>query len=350
MSAAVLTLVGDPELAGHVDRVAAAAGAGVLRLTDPARRVWLAAAAVLLDESAARQCAARGLPRREGVLLLVTGEPSTSVWSAAVQVGAQHVYCLPGQEAELVSTLSGAAEKGTRSALPGRVIVTVPGRGGGGASVFATAVALCAGDALLLDLDPCGGGLDLLLGVESRPGPRWRDLRTQAGRLSWTAVRDALPGRDGVSVLSATRAYHDIDAALFASIADAGRRGGTTVVCDVPRQFGPAAVHALELADLVAVVTCCEVRGIAAASAVTGMVRGLNRNVGLVVRGPAPGGLSVHDAVEVVGAPLVAAMRPEPMLARRLEQGGLCLRRRSPLTAAARTVLASASAAPETAA
>ena len=32
-------------------------------------------------------------------------------------------------------------------------------------------------------------------------------------------------------------------------------------------------------------------------------------------------------------------MRPEPMLAERLEQGGLRLRRRSPLAAAARQVL-----------
>jgi len=37
--------------------------------------------------------------------------------------------------------------------------------------------------------------------------------------------------------------------------------------------------------------------------------------------------------------PLLAAMRPEPMLAQRLEQGGLRLRTRSPLTRAAGTVL-----------
>ena len=43
--------------------------------------------------------------------------------------------------------------------------------------------------------------------------------------------------------------------------------------------------------------------------------------------------------VEVTAVPLLAAMRPEPMLAVHLEQGGLRLRRRSPLAVAAHKVL-----------
>jgi len=39
------------------------------------------------------------------------------------------------------------------------------------------------------------------------------------------------------------------------------------------------------------------------------------------------------------GAPLLAAMRPDPALAQRLEHDGLRLRRRSSLAGAARTVL-----------
>jgi hypothetical protein len=70
------------------------------------------------------------------------------------------------------------------------------------------------------------------------------------------------------------------------------------------------------------------------------LVRRVNPNVGLVVRGPAPGGLRAREVAEVAGVPLLAAMRPEPMLARQLEQGGVRLRRRSPLAAAAHRVLA----------
>ncbi len=335
----VLTILGDDALSADADRVAAAAGVRVMRSTEPARMNWLAAAAVLVDEQAALRCVREGLPRREGVVLIVGAEPSPSAWSAAVQVGARGVVILPAQEAALVRMLSEAVEAGSSHRKSGRLIAVVPGRGGGGASVFSAALALCAPDALLIDLDPCGGGLDLLLGIESAPGLRWPDLSTPGGRLSWTAVRDALPRRGDTTVLSAARACHDVDGEVFVAVAQAARRGGAMVVCDVPRQFGPAAIHAIELADLVVVITTCDVRAITAAAAVTGAVRMMNRNVGLVVRGPAPGGLSAREAVEVVAAPLLAALRPEPMLSQRLEQGGLRLRHRSVLAAAARTVL-----------
>ncbi len=335
----VLTILDDEDLSADADRVAAAAGVRVVRAAEPARTNWLAAAAVLVDEHSAIRCVREGLPRRGGVVLVAAAEPSPSAWSAAVQVGACGVIILPAQEAALVRMLSEAVEAGFPHQNSGRLIAVVPGRGGGGASVFSAALALCAPDALLIDLDPSGGGLDLLLGIESAPGLRWPDLSAPGGRLSWTAVRDALPRRGDTTVLSAARACHDVDAEVFVAVAEAGRRGGATVVCDVPRQFGPAAVHALELADLVVVVFTCDIRAITAAAAVTGAVREMNRNVGLVVRGPAPGGLSTREAVEVVAAPLLAALRPEPMLSRRLEQGGLRLRRRSVLAAAARTVL-----------
>ena len=66
----------------------------------------------------------------------------------------------------------------------------------------------------------------------------------------------------------------------------------------------------------------------------------VNPNAGVVVRGPAPGGLRSSDVAEIVGLPLLAAMRPQPDVAVVLERGGLRLRRRSPLAAAARRVLA----------
>jgi hypothetical protein len=66
---------------------------------------------------------------------------------------------------------------------------------------------------------------------------------------------------------------------------------------------------------------------------------GINPNVGVVVRGPAPGGLRPAEVARASGLPLLAAMRPEPRLAERLEREGLRLRRRSSLVAAARQVL-----------
>lgn len=123
------------------------------------------------------------------------------------------------------------------------------------------------------------------------------------------------------------------------AMADAGRRSGIAVVCDLSRQVGGASAKALELADLAVVVTSCDVRGVAASAALTSVLRSINPNVGLVLRGPAPGGLTARDAAAAVGVPLLATMRPEPMLAQRIDQRGLRLRRRSPLAVAARRVL-----------
>lgn len=340
LGATVLAVLDDPQLADSADRVAAAAGVSVLRRHDPAGRSWSGAAAIILDEDGARRCARSGLPRREAVFLVGHGEPSPETLSVAIHVGAQQLYTLPAQESQLVQQLADVFENGRSGPRRGRTVAVIAGRGGGGASVFATALARCAGEALLLDLDPCGGGIDLVLGAENSPGLRWPDLSMQDGRLAWAAVRQALPNRDGVLLLSSGREFHEIEAAPVIGVLDAGLRGGATVVCDVPRQLNPAGAHALESADLVVVVTSCDVRGTAATAALAGVLQTVNTNVGLVVRGPAPGGLGASEVARATALPLLAAMRPEFGLDQQLETGGWRMRRRSPLASAARAVLA----------
>ena len=338
-SPVVLTLLGGAELSDNIDRLAAAVGLRKVQAQNPARRLWLTAAAVILDEEGARRCVLAGMPRRGGVFLVGTSEPAPHLWATAVEVGAQQLCVLPAQETELVRLLSEAAEMGRVAPHRGRVIAVTAGRGGGGASVFAAALAQRAGEALLVDLDPCGGGVDLLLGVESAPGLRWPEMATASGRLNWVAVREVLPRKADMSMLSCTRSYREIDPGAAQAVVDAGRRGGATVICDLPRPFNSAALRVLESTDLVVVVTSCDVRAVAATGAVAGVIRTVNSNLGLVVRGPAPGGLRATEVVEITAVPLLTAMRPEPMLAVQLEQGGLRLRRRSPLAVAARKVL-----------
>lgn len=337
--AVVLTVISDAVLAASTDRVIAAIGARQTRIPMPTRRNWLAATAIVLDETAARRCVQAGLPRRDEVALVGEGAPSADIWALAVDVGARYLCELPAQEAELVRYLAGAAESGSAAGGRGPVIAVTSGGGGGGASVFAAALGGCAESPLLVDLDPCGGGIDLVLGGESAPGLRWPELQVQCGRLSWTALREALPRHRGISMLSGTRTFHQVDAGAVGAVLEAARRGGATVVCDMPRQLTPAADRALQFADLVVVVTSCDVRGIASTSATLGAIRRLNPAVGLVVRGPSPGGLLAAEVAEAVGAPLLAAMRPEPLLTQRLDKGGLRLGRRSPLAQAASAVL-----------
>jgi len=336
----ILALVGDPALRDDVDRVSAASGLPVVHAVDPSnRKVWTGAVAVLLDVQAARRCSQNGLPRRGRVMLVSRAHPVAGDWEAAIAVGAQRVVTLPAEDGALMAELSDAAEAARDNGLRGAAIAVIGGRGGAGASVFATALAQSAPDALLIDADPWSGGIDLVLGTESEGGLRWPDLALQGGRLNFDALRDALPRRHGVSVLSGGRVGADIDAEPLGAVIDAGCRGCATVVCDVPRRTTAAAEIALDTADLVVLIAPADVRSCASAAAITPWLSTINPNAGVVVRGPAPGGLRSRDVAEIVGLPLLAAMRPQPDVAVVLERGGLRLRPRSPLAAAARRVL-----------
>jgi secretion/DNA translocation related CpaE-like protein len=338
---AVLALIADRSVRDDVERVAAAAGVRVVHAEQPSNRtVWVSAPMVVLDAAAADRCVAQGLPRRDRVLLVGAGEPAAGDWQAAVSIGAQGVIRLPAQDAALVDAFAAASEDARSGARRGGVIAALGGCGGAGASLLAAALAQVAAESLLVDADPWGGGLDLAMGTEDLPGLRWPDLALRDGRLTFDALRAALPRFRDVTVLSGGRSGGDIEAGPLAAVIDAGRRAGVTVVCDVPRRVTPAVEVAVQAADLVVVITPADVRSAAAAGATAGWARSVNPNVGLVVRGPAPGGLSATDVAGTVGAPLIAAMRPQPGLAGALERGGLRLRARSPLAVAAARVLA----------
>jgi secretion/DNA translocation related CpaE-like protein len=338
----VLAVLTDPRLRDDFDRVAAAVGVRVVHAgaaSAVSRKTWSAATAVVLDETAATRCGHAALPRRAHVSVLTAAEATTSTWAAGIAVGAQHVLRLPEQERELIRELAEAAESARDDGTRGKVVAIVGGCGGAGASLFGVALARAATDALLVDLDPWGGGIDLLVGGEANPGLRWPDLALQGGRLNWSSVREALPRHRGISLLSGARSGGELDAGPVDAVVDAGRRGGVIVVCDLPRRLTDASQTALHAADLVVVVSPCDVRACAATATIAPVLSAINPHLGLVVRGPSPGGLRAAEVAEIAGLPLLAAMRAQPRLAEQLERGGLRLRPRSPLASAARQVL-----------
>lgn len=337
----VLVMVAESAMRDEIDRVAAAAGVAVVHVVHPpSRQAWTGASAVLLDVAGAGSCSASTLPRRAHIIVVSRGEPRAADWQVAVAVGAQRVMSLPSDEAQLVAALSEAAESGLDSRARSAVAAVMGGRGGAGATLFATALALAARDALLIDADPWSGGIDLVVGSEDKPGLRWPDLSLEHGRLDFAALRQALPRLDGLSVLSSVRSGNDVAPGPMAAVIDAGRRGGVTVVCDLPRRLTRAVEFAVDAADLVVLVTTADVGGCAAATAVASAVSAINPNVGLVVRGPSPAGLRSVDVAHIVELPLLATMRPQANIAGQLERGGLRTGRRSPLAVAARQVLA----------
>jgi secretion/DNA translocation related CpaE-like protein len=343
----VILLCDDEDLADDAVRVAAAAGAELERVPDAValRRRWSGAAMVLLDEGGAAAVGAAGTRpgRRDGVVVLCRGEPPGTVWERAVAVGAEHVVSLPEGEDWLVTALSDAGG-GVPDGGPGRVVCVVGGRGGAGASVLAAAIAVRARDAgarvLLVDCDPLGGGLDLVVGAEQVDGLRWPGLALGGGRVAASSLHAALPRAGGpLTVLACDR--HGPGPAPDAAVAvvEAGRRAGDTVVCDLPRHLTDTAAAVLAVADLTVLVVPAEVRATAAASRVAGLVAEHGGAVGVVVRGPAPGGLTGEDVAAALGLEVLASVDAEPGLAAAMDHGTVPGVRRGPLADAAEAVL-----------
>jgi secretion/DNA translocation related CpaE-like protein len=342
-----LVIATDETLLDEILRVAAAVGCETQRAPDllSAGDAWARAPLVLLDEQAIDSEVQ--VPSRSGVLLVTKGPPTTSTWQRAFDAGVQQVVPLPDGETVLVGALADVAEG--PSVPGGCVIGVVGGRGGAGASVFAAAIGLVAGDgALLVDCDPLGGGIDLLLGAEFSDGIRWPGLHLDGDRISMPALDDALPeyrhrGRR-LPFLSCDREGDGPTGKAIVSVVDAGRRAGKVVVCDLPRHLDAGIETVVDRADLIIVVVPAEVRACVAARRVVGRLRGNADRARLVVRGPAPGGLSPKDAATAVKIPLLTSMAPERQLDKALENGGFAPRPRGPLAAAAHTVLAAARA------
>lgn len=137
---------------------------------------------VLVGDDAAPRV--RGAARRRGVLLVGRDQDDPEVWRRAVEIGADHVLRLPDAEAWLVDRIADVAEGAGRQAL---TVGVIGGRGGAGASTLACALAVTAARggerAMLVDADPLGGGLDVLLGGESAEGLRWPDFAGSRGRV-----------------------------------------------------------------------------------------------------------------------------------------------------------------------
>lgn len=346
----VLGVVNAEAVLRSLRSVAAATDQTFVETTMPVGRAdWESADLVVVDAAAAHECAAR-LPRRERVILVADGPPTLADWQAATAVGADRVLGIPEDEAALVAAFG---DPGVRSSGDGAVVAVIGGCGGAGASCLAAAVALEAarprasgpGTAwtLLVDADPLGAGLDLLLGIEAKSGLRWSGLAVEGGRVSADALRAALPACSAtLSVLACDRAGGGVGAptpAAATAVVEAGRAVGGLVVCDVPRLPSAVGDSLLDAADLVVVVVPATVRGGVAAEHVLSRVSERNPNQGLVIRGPAPGGLRGGDLAESLGVPLLAAVRPEPGIDVMLERGGFDPGRRSPLATGARAVL-----------
>lgn len=259
-----LVLTRDPSLLDDLARLAAGAGVRLEVSGDPVTALasWSAAPLVVIGDDLVGEVADIAPPHRAGVVV-VSQAPATDVFRLALDVGASSVLELPAGEAHLGALLADVEE------APGRglVIGVVGGAGGAGASTLACAlgqVAGRAGPALVIDTDPVGPGLDRLLGLDETAGVRWDDLASSAGRLGSRSLREAVPRRDGVGVLTwAAGAATVPPVSTLRDVLAAGQRGHALVVLDLARHAGALSAELMARCDLVLAVTPATVTGIA---------------------------------------------------------------------------------------
>ncbi|MFE5942187.1 septum site-determining protein Ssd [Streptomyces sp. NPDC056480] len=279
----------------------------------PERRAsWTDPPLVLVGDDAAARC--RGAARRPGTVLVGRDRDDAGVWRLAVEIGAECVLRLPDAEGLLVDRIADAAEGVGRQAL---TVGVVGGRGGAGASTLACGLALAAARSgrrtLLVDGDPLGGGLDVLLGGEREEGRRWPDFAASKGRLAGGALEESLPSVRGVRVLSWGREpAASVPAEAVRSVLAAARRRGGVVVVDLPRAADQAAVEALAQLDLGLLVVPGELRAVAAAHRVASTLSMGVRDLRAVVRGPYAAGLDERWVADALRLPLAGELPYDP--------------------------------------
>jgi secretion/DNA translocation related CpaE-like protein len=330
----VLVVTADQALADVIRRLAAAAAVEVEVLADPPDvRVWLGCRLAVVGADCVRAVVAQ-LPRRGDVVLVSLAGHDPHLWEQAVTLGAEQVAVLPDADAWVVDRLAAGGCSPARA----RVVGVVGGCGGAGASVFASGLAVTAAErgqqVLLADLDPVGGGLDLMLGVDGVPGLRWPDLAGARGRLPSSSVHDALPRLDGLAVLAWGRGEPvDVPAVAVDAVLTSATRTHDLVVLDLPRggdeRLLTAAVR--QVHDLLVVVPA-RLRATAAAAQLVGRWGALAASAGVVVRRSPGDRLSSRAVADAVELPLALEMRDEPRVDTLLDHGEPpALRGRGPL-------------------
>jgi secretion/DNA translocation related CpaE-like protein len=339
-----LVVSADEQLLDDLLRLLAAAGAEPeLATGGPAlRRAHRSAPLVLVGADALTSGVVRELPRRPGVIVVSAGELPAAEWASAVELGAERVAVLPTDEAWLLSRSAAAVRSPVER---GRLLAVAGSCGGAGASTVAAALAVAAAPgAVLVDADPWGGGIDLLLGAEGIEGLRWPQLTGLRGRVGGDALLAALPEIGDVHVLAASRAEAgEIPADALLAVVDAARSVGRTVVVDLPRAAATADGAAAAIvadADQALLVVPARLRSATAARLLL-EAPGSPWATATIVARAVPGGLSRDDVAAVIGRSVAVDLPFDRSAVPRGERGEPpVVTARSPLGGLTRRVLA----------
>lgn len=316
-----LVVTADELLLEEALRLCAAVGATplVARDTTAARKSWKAAPAVLVCADLAEALARTGPPRREAVVVI--GHEVAGLWPFAVALGAERVCAVPAEQDVVVEVLANAVE-GHGEAC---VVSVMGGCGGAGATTLAASLVLAGArrelSSLLLDADPLGGGIDLVLGHEGVTGMRWRDLDRTHGRVSGESLRQVLPSKAGVDTLSWDRGEAvDVHRSSIQSVLAAAMRTYDLVAVDLPRRFEPVTEEVLAQSVLTVLLVPEDVHALSASGRVLERLQRHTGNVVLLTRAR-PGGIGSAIVGETLGLPVLGRLRHERRLGPALDDG-----------------------------
>ncbi|GAA2442325.1 septum formation initiator [Actinomadura vinacea] len=326
MTIAAMIATGDPSLTDDLLRLAAAADTDIELVHDAeqARQGWQWPTLILVGNDLAEAIAAEAPERRQGVVVVTGPEDAEQVYRRAVRLGAQDVARLPGDESWIIDAMAAASEpRGL-----GTLVCVLGATGGVGASVLSAALGVTAARSglrtLLIDGDPYGGGIDLVVGIEEHQGARWPDFAARSGRLSATNLYEALPRLGDLSVLSAERGtLSTVTDDAAPALIDAGVRAFDLVIIDVPRYQGEVGRPGLRVADTTLVVVPAEVRATLAADSLVAALRDASSDMRVIVRAPAPGDVTPEVVARSLGLPLAGVLERDHRLPKAVETGDL---------------------------
>ena len=262
----------------------------------------------------------------QGLLIVTRSIDDPEVWRQLANAGAERVVELPQGAPWLFERLKQCERFAPVSESVGEVIAVAGAVGGAGTTSVAAALARHlhdqSGSGVLVDLDPTGGGIDLLVGGEACGGARWDELAGISGRVDERVLMQALPWMDELPMLS-WPSLSDVepDAVAIEHVIDALCRARSPVVVDVGRGVDSRSDAVLTRAMRAVVVVPMRVRAIAAARRLLTRLPAHVQPL-VIAREPAPGGLTAADLTSALGTPVVASLPDDRRRAAIEELGG----------------------------
>jgi len=335
-----LFVTDDRTLLDELQRLAAAAGVTALLAHDEADalRSWSTAPVVLVGVDTARALARLAPPRRAGVHVVGRGGVPDDVFRTALALGAENVAELPRSAGWLTELL---ADLGDSRPVGSVTLGVIGGSGGAGATTFACALGQMAarsGPAVVIDADPLGPGVDRVLGLDGHDGVRWDALCQTTGRFSGRSLRDSLPRRDQLGVLTwYSGPQGSLQAFAVRNAIAAAQRGHDTVVLDLPRAVDPLVEEMVARCDRVYVLTVPTVAGLASTVRLCSRFRDASP-LRIVLRG---NDVSPDAVARLTSVPVAAQMGDQRGLEEAIDLGlGPIRSRRGPLGRTAVAMLA----------